>query len=49
VPAAGQVRRQGVRPIGSAAGLVFPGVREPDEERDEFLAVLYTSCRAGLV
>ena len=48
VPAAEQVRRQGVRPIGSVDELVFPGVWESDQELDEFLADLYASRHANL-
>jgi hypothetical protein len=48
VPAAEQVRRQGVRPIESVEELVFPGVWESDQELDEFLADLYASRHAIL-
>lgn len=48
VPAAEQVRRQGVRPIESVDDLAFPGVWESDQELDEFLADLYASRHAIL-
>ncbi|HET9896670.1 MAG TPA: hypothetical protein VFQ44_17205 [Streptosporangiaceae bacterium] len=49
VPATEQVRRQGVRPIGSVDELAFPGVWESDQELDEFLADLYASRHAHLL
>jgi hypothetical protein len=48
VPAAEQVRRQGVRPIESVEELAFPGVWESDQELDEFLADLYATRHAIL-
>jgi len=48
VPAEELARRQGVRPLGSAAELSQPGVFDSDEELDEFLADLYASRRAEL-
>lgn len=48
VPAAAQVRKQGVRPIESVDELAFPGVWESDKELDEFLADLYASRHAIL-
>jgi hypothetical protein len=46
VPAAELARRQGVRPLSSAADLTQPGMFDSDEELDEFLADLYASRRA---
>jgi hypothetical protein len=46
VPAAEQVRRQGVRPIESVEELAIRGVWESDQELDEFLADLYASRHA---
>ena len=48
VPAAEQVRRQGVRPIESVDELAFPAVWESDQELDEFLADVYASRHAIL-
>lgn len=48
VPAAEQVRRQGVRPIESVEELAFPGVWESDQELDEFLADVYAARHAIL-
>jgi hypothetical protein len=48
VPAAEQVRQQGIQPIASVDELAFPGVWESDEELDEFLADLYASRRANI-
>jgi hypothetical protein len=45
--AAFRSRRQGVRPIKSAAELVHPEVWETDEELDAFLADLDARRRAG--
>ena len=47
VPVEELARRQGVRPIKSAAELVHPEVRETDEELDAFLADLAARRRAG--
>lgn len=48
VPAEELARRQGVRPLKSAAELGQPGVFDSDEELDEFLVDLYASRRAEL-
>jgi len=42
-----QVRRQGVQPIAAVDELAFPGVRESDQELNDFLADLDASRRAG--
>lgn len=47
VPTEELVRRQGVRPIGSADELARDGIWESDEELDAFLADLYESRRTG--
>src|SRR5215207_7756387 len=47
VPVEELARRQGVRPIKSAAELVHPEVWETDEELDAFLADLDARRRAG--
>jgi hypothetical protein len=47
VPVEELARRQGVRPIRSAAELVHPEVWETDEELDAFLADLDARRRAG--
>jgi hypothetical protein len=47
VPVEELARRQGVRPIKSAADLVHPEVWESDEELDAFLADLDARRRAG--
>jgi hypothetical protein len=47
VPIEELARRQGVRPIKSAAELVHPEVWESDEELQAFLADLYASRSAG--
>jgi hypothetical protein len=47
VPVEELARRQGVRPIRSAAELVHPEVWETDEELDAFLAELDARRSAG--
>ena len=46
VPAEELARRQGVRPLRSAAELRQPGVFDSDEELEEFLADRYAARRA---
>lgn len=48
VPIEELARRQGVRPIASLAELAQPGLRESEQEYEDFLTDLYASRRSDV-